>query len=134
MNNVSSRLLRRARTIAEVIASVFFLFASVSGQILSTSESITDTSNGTTTSSVTKPNPTPGTTKTTLVVVPQANDAEVWRFEIRPYIWLAGIDGTLRVETLTAETGRDSSDILGMLDFAAAGQLEAIQGPLETHD
>jgi hypothetical protein len=128
LNNVSSTLLSRARAIVGVIASVFFLSASVSGQILSSTESITDAGNETTTPLATKPNPTRGTTKTTLVLVPQANDSEVWRFEIRPYIWLAGIDGTLRVGNLTAETGRDSSDILGMLDFAAAGQLEAIKG------
>ena len=54
---------------------------------------------------------------------------EGWQFEIRPYIWLAGIDGTLRVRNTTAEVGKGSTDVLGMLDFAAAAQVEAIRGP-----
>ena len=127
LNNVSALPLPIARAIVGVIAFVCFLSANVHGQIPSTTESITDAGNGTTPPSVTKPNPTRVASKTTLVAVPQADD-EVWRFEIRPYIWFAGIDGTLRVGNLTAETGRDSSDILGVLDFAAAGQLEAIKG------
>jgi hypothetical protein len=54
---------------------------------------------------------------------------EGWQFEIRPYIWLAGIDGTLRVRNTSAKVGKDSKDVLGMLDFAAAAQVEAIKGP-----
>lgn len=57
-----------------------------------------------------------------------AVNTEGWSFEIRPYLWLAGIDGRLRVANLTAETGKNSREVLGMLDFAAAGQLEAIKG------
>jgi hypothetical protein len=60
---------------------------------------------------------------------PQAsNDADEWRFEIRPYIWLAGVYGRVRVNNTTAETGKNSSSVLGMLDFAAAAQVEAIKG------
>jgi hypothetical protein len=55
--------------------------------------------------------------------------SEGWQLEIRPYIWLAGIDGTVRVRNTTAQVGKDSSDVLGMLDFAAAAQIEAIRGP-----
>jgi hypothetical protein len=57
-----------------------------------------------------------------------ANDDDAWHFEVRPYIWAAGIYGTLRVGTETAETGNGSASVLGMLDFAAAAQVEAIKG------
>jgi hypothetical protein len=57
-----------------------------------------------------------------------SSGAEGWQLEIRPYLWLAGIDGTLRVGNTTAEAGKGSSDVLGMLDFAAAAQVEAIRG------
>lgn len=59
---------------------------------------------------------------------PQASDPENWQFEIRPYIWLAGLYGTLRVNNTTAQVGQDSASVLGMLDFAAAAQVEAIKG------
>lgn len=54
---------------------------------------------------------------------------EGWTFEIRPYIWLSGLYGTVRVGNRTAEISNDSSAVLGMLDFAAAAQFEAIKGP-----
>ncbi len=57
-----------------------------------------------------------------------AGDADAWQFEIRPYLWLAGIYGRVRIDNLTASTTKDSGSVLGMLDFAAAGQLEAIKG------
>jgi hypothetical protein len=54
---------------------------------------------------------------------------EGWQLEIRPYVWLAGIHGQLRVRNTTADTSKSSSNVLGMLDFAAAAQVEAIKGP-----
>ena len=54
---------------------------------------------------------------------------EGWQLEIRPYVWLAGIHGQLRVRNTTADTSKSSSNVLGMLDFAAAAQVEAIRGP-----
>ena len=60
---------------------------------------------------------------------PQASgDPDTWQFEIRPYIWLAGLYGTLRVNNTTAQVGQDSASVIGMLDFAAATQVEAIKG------
>ena len=53
---------------------------------------------------------------------------EGWRLEIRPYAWLAGVYGRVRVRNTSAETGKSSSSVLGMLDFAAAAQVEAIRG------
>jgi hypothetical protein len=62
--------------------------------------------------------------------LPRASSgSEEWQVEIRPYIWLAGVHGTLRVRNTTADVGKSSSDVLGMLDFAAAAQVEAIRGP-----
>ena len=60
---------------------------------------------------------------------PRASDDEDrWRFEVRPYLWLAGIYGRLRVNNTTARVGDSSTNVLGMLDFAAAAQVEAIKG------
>jgi hypothetical protein len=59
---------------------------------------------------------------------PPALDPENWQLEIKPYVWLAGLYGTLRVNNTTAEVGQDSASVLGMLDFAAAAQVEAIKG------
>ena len=60
---------------------------------------------------------------------PQASgDPAPWQFEIKPYFWLAGLYGTLRVNNTTAQVGQDSASVLGMLDFAAATQVEAIKG------
>src|SRR6266403_6327066 len=51
--------------------------------------------------------------------LPRASSgSEEWQVEIRPYIWLAGVHGTLRVRNTTADVGKSSSDVLGMLDFA----------------
>ena len=56
---------------------------------------------------------------------PQGNDDDSWHMEIRPYVWAAGIYGRLRVRNTTADTGQSSASVLGMLDFAAAVQVEA---------
>lgn len=57
-----------------------------------------------------------------------ATASDEWHFEVRPYLWLAGVDGTLRVDNTTADVSKSSGDVLGALDFAAAVQLEAIHG------
>ena len=57
-----------------------------------------------------------------------SNSEDRWQFEIRPYVWLAGIYGDLRLNNLTVNVGQDASSLLGMLDFAAAVQVEAIKG------
>ena len=60
---------------------------------------------------------------------PQASgEADEWHFEVRPYVWLSGVYGDLRVGNTVAQTGKGSSDVLGMLDFAAAVQVEAVKG------
>ncbi len=60
---------------------------------------------------------------------PQATSGDDgWQFEIRPYAWLAGIYGTVRVNNQTAQVGADASAVLGMLDFVAQAQVEAIKG------
>jgi len=57
-----------------------------------------------------------------------ASDDPTWHFELRPYLWAVGMYGTLRVGNQTAQVGKDSKSLLGMLDFAAAAQVEAIRG------
>jgi len=57
-----------------------------------------------------------------------AEDAAPWRFELTPYIWGAGLDGSVRVDGrpqagLAVE--QSFSDILKALDFAAMGGFEA---------
>ena len=51
-----------------------------------------------------------------------------WHFEVRPYVWVAGIYGNLRVGNQVVQTGNGSKSILEVLDFAAAAQVEAIKG------
>lgn len=58
----------------------------------------------------------------------ESSGSNEWHFEVRPYLWLAGLDGRLRVGNTTADVKKSSSDVLGALDFAAAVQLEAIHG------
>jgi hypothetical protein len=61
-------------------------------------------------------------------LAPQTAGDDSWHFELRPYIWAAGVYGNLRVGNQVAQTGNGDSSILGMLDFAAAAQVEAIKG------
>lgn len=74
------------------------------------------------------PEPEPYSKSNAAAKPDSTTSSDEWHFEVRPYLWLAGIDGKLRVNNTTADVGQGSSDILGMLDFAAAGQLEAIHG------
>jgi hypothetical protein len=72
--------------------------------------------------------PEPAWQPSTVAKPDTTTGSDGWHLEVRPYLWLAGIDGTLRVNNTIADVGQGSSDILGMLDFAAAVQLEAIKG------
>src|ERR1044071_1536982 len=75
------------------------------------------------------PAPVRGTESPVTASPPQAaEDDETWHYEVRPYLWTAGIYGDLRVNNTTAQTGKGSTSVLGMLDFAAAAQVEAIRG------
>jgi hypothetical protein len=60
--------------------------------------------------------------------MPSNGGNDEWHFEFKPYAWLAAMNGTLRVGNQTAEVNASAGDLLGMLDFAAAVQVEAIKG------
>ena len=68
---------------------------------------------------------TPLKANTALPSSPSADSDSRWLVEIRPYLWAAGIYGRLRIRNTTVDTGQSSTKVLGMLDFAAASQLEA---------
>lgn len=57
--------------------------------------------------------------------------AESWRFEVTPYLWATGLDGTLAM-TARPQAGiavqQDFSDLLKILDLAASGSFEARNG------
>lgn len=72
--------------------------------------------------------PIPAKTNVTSAVPPQSTGSDEWRVEIRPYLWLAGMTGDLRVRNRTTHVSASAGDLLGMLDFAIAGQLEAGKG------
>ena len=133
MKTLFSTLLERFKTHLMIASYLAVFGAAVSGQGLSSTEGSTGALTTPATNSISRPNPS------TLLLAPKLEsrkpestpsifDAEGWGFEVRPYIWLAGIDGRLRVGNLQAETGKSSSDVLGMLDFAAAAQVEASKG------
>jgi len=55
----------------------------------------------------------------------------VWRYELTPYLWAAGLDGSVRIDDKPA-TGlaveQSFSDILKILDFGFMGAFEATSG------
>jgi opacity protein-like surface antigen len=55
---------------------------------------------------------------------PPAVASSLWEVTVRPYGWLAGVEGTVGVRGYTAETDIPFKDILSNLDMVAALQLE----------
>jgi opacity protein-like surface antigen len=51
--------------------------------------------------------------------------SEKWEFTFAPYLWLAGIDGTVGVGDFTTEIDPGFSDILNSLNFGFMGVFEA---------
>ncbi len=51
-----------------------------------------------------------------------------WHFEIRPYVWAAGLNGTLRARDTTVSVKQDFSKYFGQLDYALGMQFEAGKG------
>jgi len=58
----------------------------------------------------------------------QNASAERWQFEASPYLWLAGVDGSIRVGDRSLDTSQSYDDILSDLDFGAMGTFEARKG------
>lgn len=58
------------------------------------------------------------------VAAPEAGPSPLWEVTVRPYGWLAGLEGTTGIRGYTAETDLDFATILENLDMTAALQLE----------
>ncbi|TLD70155.1 hypothetical protein FEM03_13250 [Phragmitibacter flavus] len=61
-------------------------------------------------------------------VIPSSNIKSAWEITIRPYGWLAGMEGTTGIRGYTAETDVAFEDILNNLDMTAALQMEVKHG------
>jgi hypothetical protein len=55
--------------------------------------------------------------------VAQSNAGE-WQFSVAPYLWAAGMDGTIRIADLEADVDLAFSDIISDLDFALMGHFD----------
>jgi len=137
LKNAPRTLLTGFATSVTISGFLLFFAANVMGQQAPNKRTESETSQDKTeVATVTESSasqPTPGvamkrTANAESSALPASGDDDAWHLEIRPYIWLAGIHGRLRVRNTTAETGKSSGNILGMLDFAAAAQVEARKG------
>jgi hypothetical protein len=61
---------------------------------------------------------------------PDAAPPDAWEFSIQPYLWGAGIDGTLTTERLEVDVDVSFSDIFEALDVGVLGTFEARRGRL----
>jgi hypothetical protein len=52
-----------------------------------------------------------------------AGESQGWRFEVTPYLWLAGIDGDLTVRDTKVHVNQSFSDLIDKVDFAGSAQL-----------
>ena len=55
----------------------------------------------------------------------QAGSSDKWQFMFAPYLWLAGIKGTLGVGDVTTDIDPSASDLLDSLNFGFMGTFEA---------
>jgi hypothetical protein len=60
---------------------------------------------------------------------PAGTEARKWEYRLTPYLWTAGLDGTLGAGGRTADVDLSFSDIIEDLDFAAMLTFEARRGP-----
>lgn len=58
----------------------------------------------------------------------QTGADESWQFELSPYLWLAGTDGTTRVGSISSESSADFTDLINKVDLGAMGAFEARKG------
>ena len=59
-----------------------------------------------------------------------ATASDAWEFSVQPYLWGAGLDGTLSAEGLEADVDVSFSDIFDALDVGVLGAFEARRGRL----
>ena len=57
-----------------------------------------------------------------------ANAADDWKFAVAPYLWGAGIDGTVSAKGYEADVDKSFGDIVDDLDFAAMVNLQVRKG------
>jgi hypothetical protein len=57
------------------------------------------------------------------------NDPKAWRFDITPYFFAAGLNGTTGVNSVTGDVDMSFGDILENLDAGFMGLIEAQRGP-----
>lgn len=53
---------------------------------------------------------------------------QYWRLSVMPYIWAAGLKGTVTAKGIPAQVDASFGDILDVLDYAAFGQIELARG------
>jgi hypothetical protein len=54
-----------------------------------------------------------------------AEEQQGWKFEITPYLWLAGIDGKISLGDREVDVNQSFSDLIDKTDFAGSVQLGA---------
>jgi hypothetical protein len=59
---------------------------------------------------------------------PGTRDAPEWEFYFSPYLWLAGLEGTIDARGNSTDFDADPSDILDKLNIAAMAETEAHRG------
>lgn len=55
----------------------------------------------------------------------RAEESQGWKFEVTPYVWLAGIDGDVTVNGHKADFEKSASDLLDYLDVAGSIRIGA---------
>src|SRR5690554_5933453 len=58
-----------------------------------------------------------------------ATDSDTWQFEVTPYVFAAGMNGTVGVRGVTSQANKSFGDILGSLDQGFMGLAMASRGP-----
>lgn len=61
----------------------------------------------------------------TVGVGARAEESEGWKFEVTPYVWLAGLEGDVTVHGQKADFEKSASDLLDYVDVAASLRLGA---------
>jgi hypothetical protein len=59
---------------------------------------------------------------------PQTVNDDKWQFQLSPYFWFAGLNGTAGTANRTAQVGESFRDVFDALNFAFMGTFEARKG------
>lgn len=58
----------------------------------------------------------------------QTTSDNQWRYEVSPYVWGAGLDGTTKLGGIETKSSASGSDMLNGIDFGLVGGFEARRG------